>query len=59
MMSTALGDLGPELESTDWLMVPTKYHQIYYQASADAEDVGRTLPRALLPGSKRVLRSET
>ena len=30
-----LGDLGPELESADWLMVSTKYHQIYYQASVD------------------------
>lgn len=30
-----IGDLGPELESTEWLMVPTKYHQIHYQASVD------------------------
>ena len=31
----ALGDLGPELESAEWLMVSTKYHQIHYQASVD------------------------
>jgi hypothetical protein len=31
----ALGDLGPELESAEWLMVSTKYHQIHYQASMD------------------------
>src|SRR4029077_13452983 len=31
----ALGDLGPELESAEWLMVPTKYHQIHYQATID------------------------
>ena len=36
---TALEDLGPELEPADWLMVPTKYHQIYYQASADTRTV--------------------
>jgi hypothetical protein len=37
--ATALGDLGPELESAQWLMVSTKYHQIYYQASADTRTV--------------------
>jgi hypothetical protein len=31
----ALGDLGAELESAEWLMVSTKYHQIHYQASVD------------------------
>ena len=31
----ALGDLGPELESAEWLMVSTKHHQIYYQAGID------------------------
>jgi hypothetical protein len=36
---SALGDLGPGLESAEWLMVPTKYHQIYYQASADTKTV--------------------
>jgi hypothetical protein len=36
---SALGDLGPELESAEWSMVPTKYHQIYYQASADIKTV--------------------
>jgi hypothetical protein len=30
---SALGDLGPELESAEWLMVRTKYHEIHYQAS--------------------------
>jgi hypothetical protein len=37
--ATGLADLGPELESAQWLMVPTKYHQIYYQASADINTV--------------------
>src|SRR5258708_2329929 len=37
--ATALGDLGPELESAHWLMVSTKYHQIRYQASADTRTV--------------------
>ncbi len=32
---SALGDLGAELESPEWLMVSTKYHQIHYQASID------------------------
>jgi hypothetical protein len=31
----ALGDLGPELESAEWLMVPTKHHQVYYQNTID------------------------
>ena len=31
----ALGDLGPELESAEWLVVSTKYHQIYYKTSID------------------------
>jgi hypothetical protein len=31
----ALGDFGSELESAEWLMVSTKYHQIHYQASVD------------------------
>jgi len=32
---TALGDLGSELESAEWLMVPSKSHEIYYQRSTD------------------------
>jgi hypothetical protein len=31
----ALGDLGPELESAEWLMVSTKHHQVYYQNTID------------------------
>ena len=31
----ALGDLGSELEAAEWLMVSTRYHQIYYQTSID------------------------
>jgi len=36
---SALADLGSELERVEWLMVPTKYHQIHYQPSADAKTV--------------------
>lgn len=36
---SALGDLGPELESSRWMMVSTKYHQIYYQESTDTKTV--------------------
>ena len=36
----ALGDLGPELESAEWLMVSTKYHQIYYQTPIDGRMLG-------------------
>jgi len=36
---TAPADLGPGLDSSNWLMVPTKYHQLYYQASADLKTV--------------------
>jgi hypothetical protein len=35
----ALGDFGTDLESAEWLMVATKYHQIHYQASADMKTV--------------------
>ena len=37
--ASALGDLGPELESARWLMVSTKYHHIYYQASTEIKTV--------------------
>ena len=30
-----LADLGSDLESAEWLMVSTKYHQIHYQSSVD------------------------
>src|SRR4029077_13502031 len=36
----ALGDLGSELESADWLMVSAKYHQIYYQPTIDMRMLG-------------------
>lgn len=36
----ALGDLGSELESAEWLMVSTKYHQIYYAPSIDTVMLG-------------------
>jgi len=32
-------DLGADLESAEWSMVPTKYHEIYYQASTDMRTV--------------------
>jgi len=31
----SLGDLGSDLESDEWLMVSTKYHEIHYQPSID------------------------
>lgn len=34
-----LGDLGKDLEDRQWQMVPTRYHQLYFQASADPRKV--------------------
>jgi hypothetical protein len=33
----APADLGPDLESSEWLMVSTRYHQIHYQPSIDVK----------------------
>ena len=35
----SLGSLGQELENREWLMVPTRYHQILFQDSTDRKKV--------------------
>ena len=43
-----LADLGPEVENREWLMVPTKFHQILFQNSADRNKVAEL--RQLIDG---------
>lgn len=35
----ALGDFGKDLQGREWQMVPLRYHQLYFQASADPRKV--------------------